>query len=313
VKVLYIGGTGRSGSTILGQILGQLDGFFAVGELSLIWQRGLDSRRKCGCGLPVPQCPVWAPILARAFGQPLTVDPGHIAKLKSSRGSPLSLLLARHMNRAGDVEYERALETLYMAVQQETGTRVIVDSSKTPVHAKRLDSFRDVDVYFVHLVRDPRATAYSWLRKKTLPDFGDDRLMLRQSPFQTARRWMKWQLVAELLWRRQEDRYLLLRYEDFAREPRAVVERILKFVGVSASPLPFVRKSAVELGITHSVSGNPGRFATGTVELRDDREWEENMSQGQRLLVTALTWPLLWKYGYSIREQSDPQSRSAAS
>ena len=37
VKVLFIAGNGRSGSTILDVILGQLEGFFAVGELRRIW------------------------------------------------------------------------------------------------------------------------------------------------------------------------------------------------------------------------------------------------------------------------------------
>ncbi len=312
MKVLYIGGTGRSGSTILDQILGQLDGFFAVGELSQIWERGLVSRRKCGCGVPVPDCPAWSGILARAFGEPWSIDPTRIARLKGPRRSPSSLVLGRYMNREGDLEYERAVETLYKGVHEETGCRVIVDSSKSPVHAKRLASFSDVDVYFVHLVRDPRATAYSWLRKRTLPDFGDDRLMLRQSPFETARRWVRWQLVAELLWRRKQDRYLLLKYEDFVREPQAAVEQILRFVGETAPSLPFVEKSSVELGTTHSVSGNPSRFTTGMVELRDDSEWERNMTRGHRMFVTALTWPLLRRYGYRAQRSSDSESTTAS-
>lgn len=301
MKVLYIGGTGRSGSTILDQILGQVDAFFSVGELSQIWERGLVFRRKCGCGVPVPECPVWSPILARAFGRSWTVDAGRIARLKKRRRSLSSLLLERYLNRPGDIEYRRAVETLYLAVQQETGCRVIVDSSKSPVHAKRLDSFPRIDVYFVHLVRDPRATTYSWLRKRTLPDFGDDRLMLRQSPFETARRWVRWQVVAELLWRRRRGRYLQVKYEDFVRDPRRAVERILGFVGEGAASLPFVDESAVWLAPTHSVSGNPSRFEVGTVQVRDDSEWEDNMQRGHRMFVTALTWPLLRRYGYDLR------------
>jgi hypothetical protein len=301
MKVLYIGGTGRSGSTILDQILGQSDGFFSVGELSHIWERGLVSRRKCGCGLPVPECPTWSAILAQAFGEPWSVDPRRIATLKNGRRSLSSFALGHHVNRAGNNEYQRAIESLYRAVHQYTGSRVIVDSSKSPVYAKRLDSFADVVVYFVHLVRDPRATAYSWLRKRSLPDFGDDRLMLRQSPLETARRWVKWQLVAEFLWRGKADRYLLLKYEDFVRHPQATVEQILRFVGEPPSQLPFLGEATVRLVPTHSVSGNPSRFKTGTVELRDDREWVNNMRRADRMLVTALTWPLLRRYGYSLR------------
>ena len=37
--VLYIAGSGRSGSTVLGRILGRVEGFGAVGELRYVWER----------------------------------------------------------------------------------------------------------------------------------------------------------------------------------------------------------------------------------------------------------------------------------
>lgn len=39
VKVLYVIGWGRSGSTILDNVLGQLDGCFSTGELHYFWER----------------------------------------------------------------------------------------------------------------------------------------------------------------------------------------------------------------------------------------------------------------------------------
>src|SRR5207249_8771406 len=74
VKVLYVAGSGRSGSTILDRILGQVDGFFSAGELCNLWGRGLLARRRCGCGTPVPDCPVWGAVLAEAFGGADQVD-----------------------------------------------------------------------------------------------------------------------------------------------------------------------------------------------------------------------------------------------
>ena len=46
--VLYIAGTGRSGSTVLANILGEVDGVFAAGEVRYLWQRGLKEGRLCG-------------------------------------------------------------------------------------------------------------------------------------------------------------------------------------------------------------------------------------------------------------------------
>ncbi len=54
----------------------------------------------------------------------------------------------------------------------------------------------------------------------------------------------------------------------------------------------------MKLGISHTVSGNPNRFETGAVALRTDREWQKSMKPRDRALVSALTFPLLRRYGY---------------
>lgn len=52
IKVLYLAGWSRSGSTILSNILGEINGFFSTGEITYIWQRGLIINKLCGCDLP---------------------------------------------------------------------------------------------------------------------------------------------------------------------------------------------------------------------------------------------------------------------
>ena len=49
VKVLFVGGFGRSGSTLLDNVLGQVDGFASCGEISYLWDRGLEQDRLCSC------------------------------------------------------------------------------------------------------------------------------------------------------------------------------------------------------------------------------------------------------------------------
>lgn len=65
IKVLYIAGWGRSGSTILARILGQIEGFFHGGELRTIWKDGFKPNGICGCGEKVFSCPVWTSIFAK--------------------------------------------------------------------------------------------------------------------------------------------------------------------------------------------------------------------------------------------------------
>ena len=68
IVVLYIAGWGRSGSTIMVNILGQLPGFAHVGEISNVWTRGVLENNPCGCGTPFGECATWSSIFARAFG-----------------------------------------------------------------------------------------------------------------------------------------------------------------------------------------------------------------------------------------------------
>ena len=83
VEVLYIGGSGRSGSTILDSILGQFEGFMSVGEVRFIWKRGLIDDRLCSCGEAFSDCPFWTEVLDRAFGGASGIDPARILELMS--------------------------------------------------------------------------------------------------------------------------------------------------------------------------------------------------------------------------------------
>ena len=57
-RVLLLAGSGRSGSTVLANILGSVEGVFCGGEIRYLWERGLQDGRLCGCGRAFGQCPV---------------------------------------------------------------------------------------------------------------------------------------------------------------------------------------------------------------------------------------------------------------
>src|SRR4051794_16850069 len=78
------------------------------------------------------------------------------------------------------------------------------------------------------------------------------------------------------------DRWMFLRYEDFATQPRAAVARILAFLGEDGEP-PFVDDETVVLGVNHTVAGNPNRFRVGRVQVRLDGEWSRRMPRYRQL------------------------------
>src|SRR4051794_38468775 len=58
-SIVYIGGTGRSGSTLLARLLSGVPGVVAVGELRYVLDRGMTQDHLCGCGRPFRACPFW--------------------------------------------------------------------------------------------------------------------------------------------------------------------------------------------------------------------------------------------------------------
>lgn len=308
-KVLYIAGLGRSGSTILANSLGQIDGFFSAGELNFIWKHNVIENRLCGCGRPFHDCPVWTRVMDEAFGGMEGVDAREMMRLQASgtRTRHIPLMLSEKRRNALRERLEKLLVNsgrLYEAIGSVTDSCVIVDSSKEPAHGYAMGMIPSVDFYVLHLIRDPRAAAYSWLKKKPQPDSESREFMHRKTPAQSAVLWDIWNASAEALWRDAPGRYLRLRYEDFLANPRASFERVLELTDEKDSGLPLAGEREVKLGVSHTVSGNPNRFNTGSVELKLDEAWKKEMRPKDRTVVTALASPLLGRYGYSLAAKS---------
>jgi hypothetical protein len=358
VRVLYVAGTGRSGSTLVAAMLGQLRGAFAAGEVRYVWQRGLAERRPCGCGAPVPDCPVWTDILAAPPGtpaaaprvaagqprEPMTGTPSGSTTADAARvvaAAPGEALTAGPKRASGAVSApdapagaddaaavaerlrirlrlrrlpvflwrraagrppvpahpdDAALAALYAGIAARTGADVVIDSSKLPPYGALLGALPGVELKVLHLVRDPRAAAFSWGRTRGLDGAADPTRMDRPSPLRSAALWLCWNVAARLFWR--GDAYLRVRYEELCADPGGTVRRIATFAGLPTGPLPFTAPGVIELAPTHTVAGNPARHRTGPVAVVADDEWRAGLSRRSFALVTLVCAPALRLFGY---------------
>lgn len=302
LKVLYLTGFGRSGTTILDNILGQLDGVFAAGELHYIWDRSLEQNRLCACGEAFSDCPVWRRVKADLEAED-GPDTSRLTQLRESlnpRQSIWASLRGSRLDASPEVaEYVAAMERLYRAVARATESRIVVDSSKSPALGHLLDFMPGIEPYVVHLVRDPRAVAFSWLKKKVYDASGEEPMYMSQHPpARSAKLWLVWNLTAEMIWGRRRGHYLRVRYEDFTARPRETFEQVVRLILEEVPPLPFTGEFEVTLAQIHSMAGNPSRFETGNVTIRRDDRWQQELPPSSRRLVTLLTWPLARRYGY---------------
>lgn len=307
LRVLYIGGWGRSGSTVLDLLLGQAPGVFSAGEIREIWQSGLAENRPCGCERPFGDCPFWQQVGAVAFGGWDQVPLAEILRLRYSLDRPWSfpaLPLARVVDRIGGRVriYTGTLERLYHAIAEVSGAGVIVDSSNLPSHAFLLRTIPSIDLRVVHLVRDSRGVAFSWRKEvEKRRASGPSAHLPRYGPGASSIRWIGYNGMTEAL-RPLGVPYAFARYEDLMHAPREVIRRLLRHAGLAgdAADPTFIHGHRVHLGPNHTVEGNPMRFSSGELELRADEEWRRRMPLRDRRVVTGLTFPLLVAYRYPI-------------
>jgi hypothetical protein len=304
--VLYVGSWGRSGSTLLDLALGQISGFVSVGELRYLWERGLGERQLCGCGYPVPECPFWGAVLEEAFGGAGRVDLEEMLSLwrRVDRLALVPMLVApwRHSPLERDLgAFREVVARLYRAVATVSGAGTIVDSSKYAAYGLLLAGVPRLELLLLHLVRDSRAVAYSWQGRKLMPEVTTEtRYMPVKRPWRSAVFWELENLALELL-RRASRRSVRLRFDDLTREPRRSLGAALAALGIEAD-LDFLRQAVLHLGANHTVAGNPLRFRRGDVAIEADLEWRSRLGAGPRRVVTALTWPLLLRYGFRLRD-----------
>ena len=315
VRVIYIGGLGRSGTTLLERILGELPGVCALGEVVHLWQRDLVDDERCACGAAFSACAFWGAVGDAAFGGWSTVDTTRVRELRATieRTRHIPRLAARRLPapHAGLVtEYAGYYTRVYAAAAAvrdaslggAAGSRAstVVDSSKHSALAFCLRWAPEVDLRVVQLVRDSRGVAYSWTKTVRRPE-SDGQEMTRYTPGRCALLWNAHNAAFGLL-RRRGTPVLRLRYEELLADPAAAIRTVAHFADLDPGPLDFLRPGTVRLGTCHSAAGNPMRFATGEVPLRPDNAWRTALPAGQRRLVGALTSPLLTAYGYGKRQ-----------
>ncbi len=304
-RVLFIGGIGRSGTTVLERSLGTDPRVVSLGEVTHLWQRSLLDGELCGCGLAFRECEFWRRVGDQGFGGWDRVDAARLVDLKDrldrSRHTPRYATGAGAAKWRDDLqEYADHYRRVYSAALEVSGAQVAIDSSKQ-ASLPHILLGQGIDLSVLHCVRDSRAVAYSWMQKVTRPEgrAGEERQYMKQySPATIAGKWNLHNAVVDALALRGH-RPLRLRYEDWVDDPVGSVARVLAFAGLAVEgDSGRIGATWVDLAPAHTCSGNPMRFTVGRVDIRRDQRWEQGLSRRDRTLVTALTWPFLLRYGY---------------
>ena len=268
VRVLYITSRGHSGSTLLSLLVSGHSQVVSAGELKMLSNPD-PQRRLCSCHRQVPsECPFWGAVEQR---------------VKDRVGCSLDQLLL--MDGGDDDMFLRHNEALFLSIAEESGSALIVDSSKSLPRLSRLLTVEaqgaDFVLHPVHLHRGPFGTANS-ARKR-----GET---LRQAVYNYTRLFF---LTRERL---RGVRALRVYYERLAVAPCAEMARVMGWLNLPLEEGQFQWRD----GVRRDIHGNDMRFGSSD-QIRLDQSWRQQLTWSQKLGVLIWTLPVRLRSAWLFR------------
>ena len=303
--ILYIGGDGRSGSTLLDTILSNHPEMFGGGELEALFE-DLAENGACSCGELYTECDYWKEILALLYARIPGLDVEVAARDREIVESPIgrlkfgNQLLAQSQKRYGEL-----WSTLMQAICDVSEKPTLIDSSKSAygnarrIHA--LHTYAGMNLNVLHLIRDPRAVVYSeWGRgnNKRL-EFDVERPLLDGGMVKPLAGWVIANLAVSMT--TANDKTIpvhRIHYENLVTDPIATLEGVEQFLESDFSTIIDLLRHNKSLTGGHGVRGNRMR-RKGPITMKVDTEWVESMPVVARYCTKSL-WPVARYYGYNV-------------
>ena len=298
IPVVYIACHGRSGSTLVGSVLGLVEGYVYAGEIREVWRDGLIGNHACGCGKKFRDCHFWSAVFEKAFGG-FDTEEAKAATEKFNRihKAPDAVALLRqvwrfHRATGASEEYTVPLGKLYRAIRDVSGASVIVDSSKSMRYAALLAATPGLDARINNLIRDPRGIIYSERHRarhrdgseKPASSSGRKTRLLRVIGKCAVRNWLAGRVM-------ERDGGIRLVYEDFVRDQ----DWYLGEVAGAAAAERVSRRLAEGVGeevVQHQIAGN---WVRG-LRIFSGEKWRTELPATTRILAGLLAAPLRASY-----------------
>ncbi|WP_375177559.1 sulfotransferase [Marinobacter mobilis] len=319
-ELLYITGSGRSGSTLFDMLLNTNPDIAALGEVHR-FSMNIDSKEeahKCTCGKSIMDCDFWQDIIEVMelkgldphsinttwhWNHSVGVDddginikekvaPTNIFQRLNIFNVFLGLGLGKLLLVAARYFplFRRSIKIfedswmLYEAVSQSSGKGVVVDGTKTPGRLMGLAAINpsNVPLKVIYLCRDGRAVAHARM--------GRQNLGMRQA----AKIWrLEHQKIQRAL-RVYGLPFIVIKYEDLCSDPHSVMKKVFNFSSARDSEIDLDFRSG-----SHSLGGNPMRKRLKEKEIILNEKWKTGLSKSDLEIFDEVAGEMNEKLGYT--------------
>lgn len=320
-QLIYVTGSGRSGSTLLDMLLTRHSQIAALGEVHRLYlnaNREESRAHHCTCGMSVLQCPFWREVErelvslydgAWNFKTLITTNPAYLQVADDVSGSNIVEPVPQKLWELGlpqllsvfgskrlfslcskifpSVGLQRRIaqnsHLLYEAVRRSTGKSIVVDSTKTPMRLKTLYMTSPVPFKVIYLVRDGRSVTAARMRRQGVT------MEVAARIWKSEHR--KIRLVLHSLPRGVVS---LARYESICENPRELFQNLSEFLGVAFEP----EMVSLKKELSHSLGGNPMRWKKNENEIILDDRWRSELTLRDLKTFESIAGSLNRRLGY---------------
>ena len=175
---------------------------------------------------------------------------------------------------------------------------------KTPMYMQNLRLLERLfpDAFFVHLIRDGRDAALSFLAMPR--GIVTETWMHPRTPADFAAQWRTEVAAARRLGRRVGPRYLEVRYEDLVADVEAVLRRICDFARLEYEP------AMADYAGTVDVSAKPHQQRLTQPPTKGVRDWRTQMPSDDVAAFEHVAGDLLRELGYETSRAPDATGRA---
>jgi hypothetical protein len=301
IKVLYIIGCGRSGSTVMSAILGEHSDIFCAGEVSQLVCDAWKDNFYCSCGVRGNQCEFWSEVykiwLEMTQCQDLN-DYLYLQRKFENFKSILSWWRISQNNQSPEFQkYKRWTKNIYEAIHKVSGKSIIIDASKNPARALALTNIAQIDLSFIHLIRDSRGVAWSLKKSYQIDQKAGIQKKLKSRPvWRTALFWTIVNLQANwVLSHINTNNYLRVTYESFVQDSENFLLKVGNIINCDFMDVIENLKQGKEIDFEHNIAGNFIRMKR-QIKLSLDQEWVEKLPKQDQMMVNLLTQWLINRY-----------------
>lgn len=281
-ELLYIAGSGRSGSTLIERIFHSSENVTGLGEFHCLWRLQYKDIN-CSCGKEFTDDSFWQLVIKKAG---LASDDFERLRILESRVVRFGFIAKNYfslqrMSKNSEVrEFLDYQKRIFDAIRSIDHVDLVIDSSKAGPRAWLLAI--DPGVKFLHVWRDPKDVIQSWRSKKY--DHGLQEYMVRPSVARAALDWVKPEILLRLLAMQRDVEFIS--YKQLCDTPKESIRLLVDTLDCEwVKPNWLSDDTFKPSDHYHSLNGNPDRFRSEPIKISYQRRKSVSIGIERALVV----------------------------